>query len=326
MSGRDLLCAIAETDDGIVLASGEFSAVESSIKADRKRIRQRFTAIGITAVICIAVFGVVKFAPRSFHLFTPSDTTELQTPGGNDPSETGDIAAVTEPRTTGDEKGGTTPSGEQDTSAVRETALPSSTTDNHMQTEPTGKEEPAPSDPPAPPVTEPVNPVRIGFKVNKINHQISAAPKYYSPEAYDTLYWSYEEISGYYGVDYRSVLNEIGFSTDAYNEYKIIADKNGNMAYDNVSFLYTNSEGSSVKLSASKIALPYDSIYELESNETNTIQGTDVLIGGFPAASDPDSYVFFYADFEKNNVHYRVTGNHISDQQFYKTIERIILQ
>ena len=40
MTGRDILCAIAGIDDGIVLASGQFSVVESSIKADQKRMRQ----------------------------------------------------------------------------------------------------------------------------------------------------------------------------------------------------------------------------------------------------------------------------------------------
>jgi hypothetical protein len=80
MTGRDLLCAIAGIDDGIVSASGKFSEVESSIKADRKRIRQRFTAIGIAAVICIAVFGAVKSMPQFFKVFLPSDTTTVQTP------------------------------------------------------------------------------------------------------------------------------------------------------------------------------------------------------------------------------------------------------
>lgn len=137
MTGRDLLCAIAGIDDGIVLASGQFSAIEASIKADQKRIRQRISAIGIAAVICIAVFGVMKFAPGSFHISAPSDTTELQTPGGYDPSETGDVAVVTEPRTTGKEEVGTTPSAEQDTTAVRKTETPSSTAGHGSQTAPT---------------------------------------------------------------------------------------------------------------------------------------------------------------------------------------------
>ena len=80
MTGRDLLCAIAGIDDGIVSSSGQFSAVASSIKADQKRIRQRFTAIGITAVICIAVFGAVKSMPQFFNVLMSSDTTTVQTP------------------------------------------------------------------------------------------------------------------------------------------------------------------------------------------------------------------------------------------------------
>ena len=41
MTGRDILCAIAGIDDGIVLALGQFSAVESSIKDDQKRMQAR---------------------------------------------------------------------------------------------------------------------------------------------------------------------------------------------------------------------------------------------------------------------------------------------
>lgn len=177
---------------------------------------------------------------------------------------------------------------------------------------------------PEEPVTEPENIVQLGFKVNKINNQISAAPKYYSPESYDTFNWSYDEITGYYGIDYRSALNEIDFNTDEYNEYRIITDKSGNMACDKVNFLYNNSDGSSIKLSASKILLPYDCIYELESNETNSINGTDVLIGGWPTSSNSENYSFFYADFKKNDINYRFIGNNISGQQFYEAIEKYI--
>ena len=128
MTGRDLLCAIAGIDESIVLASGQFSAVESSIKTDRKRIRHRFTAIGIAAVICIAVFGVMKLAPKNFLPFTPSDTMDIQTPGVQDPSETGDTAVIINADTTTAEEIGSLPSGEQNTTVGRGTELPSSTT------------------------------------------------------------------------------------------------------------------------------------------------------------------------------------------------------
>ena len=137
MTGRDLLCAIAGIDDGIVLASGQFSAVESSIKADQKRMRQRFAAIGIAAVICIVVFGAIKFMPKRLPLFTPSGTTELQTPGVHDPSESGDISVLPDPGTTTEEEIGTTPSGERDPNSVKETEVPSSITGNNSQTSPT---------------------------------------------------------------------------------------------------------------------------------------------------------------------------------------------
>lgn len=136
MTGRDLLCAIAGIDDDIVLASGQFSVVESSIKTDQKRLRQRFAAIGLVSVICIAVFGVIKIMPKNLPLFTPSGTTELQTPGVHDPSENDDISVLPDPGTTAEEEIGTTPSGERDTTPVKETEVPSSITGNDSQTSP----------------------------------------------------------------------------------------------------------------------------------------------------------------------------------------------
>lgn len=137
MTGRDLLCAIAEIDEGIVLESGQFSKIEISMKADRRRTRQCMSAIGIAAGVCIAVFGAMEFVPKSSHLLTPSNTTELQTPGESDPSATSNVATATDPRTTENKAIVTTLSGEQSTSVVRKTELPSSTTASHAQTVPT---------------------------------------------------------------------------------------------------------------------------------------------------------------------------------------------
>ena len=148
MTGRDLLCAIAGIDDGIVSASGQFSAVESSIKAERKRAFQRFAAIGIAAALCIAVFGVMKLTPEFPRFFAPSDTTEIQTPEGPDSSEARDIAVVTEPRTTGDEGPDTIPFEEQAATAVSETEIPSTSAVQASQTVPASDPEHPETQPP----------------------------------------------------------------------------------------------------------------------------------------------------------------------------------
>ena len=80
MNSRDLLRAIAEAEETYVRESEQFSAIAASIKADRKRTRQRSAALLIAAVLCVAVFGGVKLAPRSFRLSAPSGTTESAPP------------------------------------------------------------------------------------------------------------------------------------------------------------------------------------------------------------------------------------------------------
>ena len=344
MDGHEYIAAFADIPDDLIRSASDDAAVRRAFRLHRSHRNKMIGALCCCIVIAAAVgFGAQNWF-RKPPAVLPGETTS--TDPQTQTQQTGSVPGVIPSETIS----ATETESLQPTTVGERPVAPASETENHpsdaeipTERQPTGNPdrqelatrltEPvtdpvnqAPSEEPtlSVPVTEPAPPVQIGFTINKITNQISGAPKYYSPDTYDTFYWTYAEISGYYGVDYRSVLTEIGFHTDAYDAYRIITDKNGNMANDTVSFLYQNSEGSSIKLSASKTALPYDSVYELESSETSTIQGTDVLIGGFPTASAPDGYVFFFADFDKNNIHYRVTGNHISARQFYETIERII--
>ena len=137
MTGRDMLCAIAGIDDGIVLASGQFAAVESSIKADRKRIRQRFTAIGIAAVLSIAVFGAVKSMPQLFNVFRTSDITTIQTPKWDDPNETTATPAVIIPGNTTEEDVGSASSDDQISTTGNGNEHPDTSTEHSIRTEPT---------------------------------------------------------------------------------------------------------------------------------------------------------------------------------------------
>ena len=63
MNSRDLLCAIAGTDEAFLTESARFDAVSASAGADRKRLWQRAAAVGAMTVLCVAVFALLKQTP-----------------------------------------------------------------------------------------------------------------------------------------------------------------------------------------------------------------------------------------------------------------------
>ena len=96
MNSRDLLCAIAGTDESYVRESERFSAIAAEFSANRKKIRKSAAAAGFAAVFSAAVFGLIKLDPRSSDLFTPPETVGLLTTDGFDPSGGKNAAATSE--------------------------------------------------------------------------------------------------------------------------------------------------------------------------------------------------------------------------------------
>ena len=75
MNSKDLLCAIAETNDEYLYESQRFNAVAGIIKLDRQKQRRKITAYGIALVLCVAAFAVWKQTPLFERLRVPNGTT-----------------------------------------------------------------------------------------------------------------------------------------------------------------------------------------------------------------------------------------------------------
>ncbi|MCR5689351.1 MAG: hypothetical protein K6G71_03795, partial [Clostridiales bacterium] len=102
MNGRDLLCAFADIDEGMLSESGRFSVIEASVEADRKTARRRFAAVGIAASVAVAVLGVMMSSSDPLPIFAPSGVVTTQPSGGSVPPGTTADAVITEPGTTVD--------------------------------------------------------------------------------------------------------------------------------------------------------------------------------------------------------------------------------
>ena len=85
MNGRDLLRAIADAGDDYARESEQSDAIAAGFRAERKRKRQRSVAVGIVAVLCVAVFVIVRRTPQKLLSSAPLDTT-VQTPEVTDQS------------------------------------------------------------------------------------------------------------------------------------------------------------------------------------------------------------------------------------------------
>ena len=89
MNSRVLLCAIAGAEEQYLRESEQFSVIAESFQAHRKRTRRYALAIGIAAVVCVSVFGALRFAPPSLLTPAPSAPSGEQNPAG---VSSGDVA------------------------------------------------------------------------------------------------------------------------------------------------------------------------------------------------------------------------------------------
>ncbi len=87
MNSKDLLCAIAETNDEYLYESQRFGAVAGIIKHERQTQRRKITAYGIAFALCISAFAVWKLTPLSQRLRVTNAAT------GNAP-EIGDTSPL----------------------------------------------------------------------------------------------------------------------------------------------------------------------------------------------------------------------------------------
>ncbi len=78
MNGRYVLYAISGTDEQFLLESQQFTAIGKSIRDDINNKRRISFCVVAVAVICAAVFGIVKRLPRSF-VIAPTEMTDSQT-------------------------------------------------------------------------------------------------------------------------------------------------------------------------------------------------------------------------------------------------------
>lgn len=170
------------------------------------------------------------------------------------------------------------------------------------------------------------NVILLDFTINKIMGQMSGARPYLDPNKHHKETWTAQQMSEYLGVDLTQLSPYIpkDLSYVGRNDFTVTFNNDGSIVEDFASFSYTGAYGRKITILASKIGKPYDTVYSLETNNTEKINGKQVLIGGMSKNGVSDDYNFFYADFENQGISYRVKADNLTGEEFYQIVKSIL--
>ncbi len=163
------------------------------------------------------------------------------------------------------------------------------------------------------------------FSANKIISRISGAPKYRDPGDHHKELWTQTQITEYFGVDLTALSPYMSADlTYSQNyDFEILFHNSGEIVEDHQTFVYSGRNNRKVEVLVSRIATPYDSIYELETSSKTPVGDIEVLFGVKPNSKDFSKYDFIYADFEAGGLYYRVEADNLTPNEFYEIVKGI---
>ncbi len=156
--------------------------------------------------------------------------------------------------------------------------------------------------------------------VNKISSTVKGAKKYFDPAIYTERTLSDNEAIKYLGLDFSSL--NIGAKYQGISMKNIITDKAENIVYDTFAISFDNN----ITILTSKIGLPYDCLYVLETkNESVFATVNNDSVSQTTAIIGTDNNGFYYADFSVSNINYRVTIENCSNEAKFAEIVNSVI-
>ena len=159
------------------------------------------------------------------------------------------------------------------------------------------------------PTTNP--PIQIAWTVNKVSNTVGAAMKNYNTPDYYSEKKDAAALTEYFGRDLSAlggVMPE-GFRYVPY-EPTFFYKNDGTTVFDSCGFLYRRGE-EQISIRASKIGVPYDCLYMLDNPISSSLNGKEMVIGGFYANENSKEFDLVFADFSHNGIQYRVTVENV---------------
>lgn len=175
------------------------------------------------------------------------------------------------------------------------------------------------------------------FRNVPISGKTATAKKYRDPKEHYTETWSAEKMTEYWGknllnLDFLMPADLKCIEGDSFN---MLFYKDGTLVEDAQYIWYKGSNGRKVCISVGKVTVPYDCEYEIDrefsekfSNDgRDTFNGVEMQCGtykkvhGEETAFFTDAEYFYYADFKKDDVYYRIEAYNLTPYEFRKIIE-----
>lgn len=163
------------------------------------------------------------------------------------------------------------------------------------------------------------------WALNTIVGQSAGAPKYYAPSEHHQEIWSKAQITAYFGADFTALspCASAGLTCSQRSEFRMLLHNDGEMVFDHQAFIYTGGNGRKVNVLVSKIAPPYDCIYQLGGDSKTLVGSTEVLCGVQAGSEEAPIFQFAYADFAAGGLYYRVTAHNLTPLELYEIVKGI---
>lgn len=171
------------------------------------------------------------------------------------------------------------------------------------------------------------------FVINEITGQISAADKYFDPELHYEESWTMNQVAEYFGTDVLQAVNV--FPSGYEMKYQggdsniVLYENNGKLVRDEVYYEFTGKGDRKLTVLAGKVGVPYDVMYQLESEEHTTIglqngDSVNLLVAAQNQSDTTMEYDFYVIDFEYAGVYYRVIGENMESYRLDEFIRELL--
>lgn len=177
------------------------------------------------------------------------------------------------------------------------------------------------------------------FVLNEVTDVLGAAPKYRDPALHYKETWDVDTMAEYLGIDLYSILEAFSqkhgmmMFNIGKKQFGVTFENSGQIVEDMSSYRNINDpdkDHSGIMIIASKLRPPCDCIYETETEITTTIpiddsgETLDLMIYVYRDAVSPDNPPKYIADFQYNDVFYRIDAIDISIEQLAELIAQIV--
>ncbi len=145
------------------------------------------------------------------------------------------------------------------------------------------------------------------FAFNKIVGSASAACRYRDPAQHYDEKWDEDKTAAYLGVDLRRVPEFLSekMARVGGGEFTVTYRNDGTLVEDVVSYSFEGNAGQQLSLSASRLGVPYDCIYSLETEIATPVRlrSTGEIVSVLVATDGEGLYI---GDFAYADVNYRI--------------------